>query len=319
MIELQKNIKHLVCGGVALLALTGANPAQAVSFVSTFRPPGNTTEVGTIDPTTGVYSPKGTFELQLTDIAVNQSGQVFGVTYSQLYALPAGLSSNASLQNYIPLAGGLELGVTGMNGLAFDNSNNLYGLAGRSPASGVGDPGFYRINTSTGAATLISNLGTLAPTAFGSVGSIPTGDTSDIVYNPNTGNFLAVSGNTAPTLFSINPTTGAIVGTPVKVTFNNNPLDFISGLTFDGGILRGYTTDKDQITIDPATGFASSFLPVAGITVLPDGSNFLVGGAASTPFSVTAVPEPSFAPGFIVLGACFGARFLVKRKKQPID
>lgn len=311
MIQLQKKLKYLVCGGVTLVALASATPAGAVSFVSTYRPAGNTTEVGIVDPATGIYSPKGTFELQLTDIAVNQSGRLFGVTNSQLYALPTGLASNVSLTSYIPLSGGLELGITGMNGLAFDNNNNLFGLAGRSASSGVGSPGFYSINTSTGIASLISSLPTLAPSAFGN-GTATLGDTSDLVYNPATGKFLAVSGNSNAQLFSIDPTTGA------TTTIGSTGFGFVSGLTLEGGVLRGYTTNKNQIAINIATGVGTFDKSVTGIIPQLDGSNSTIGGAAST-ITATAVPEPSFLPGFVFLGTCLGARFAMKRKQQPID
>jgi hypothetical protein len=319
MIELQKNLKYLVCGGVSILALAGATPVQATSFVSTFRPPGTSTEVGTINPATGVYTTYSTITtspLQLTDIAATSADQVYGTTYDQLYKINAGNNTSTFVGN---------LGVTGMNGLAFDNNNNLFGIAGCNRNAGSaqscpgsdGSPGFYKISTTSGIASLISNLGSLAPTAFGFAGTTSTGDTSDLVFSPTTGKFLAVSGNANPTLFSIDPSTGA-TSTLGSVTSGGNPVGFISGLTFDGGILRGYTTNKQQIVINPTNGIVSSILPISGINTLPDGSNFLVGGAASTA-AATAVPEPSFLPGFVFLGTCLGARFAMKRKKQPID
>ena len=300
-----------MCGGVTLVALAGAAPAQAVSFVSTFRPPGNTTEVGRIDTTTGIYSNYGTYELQLTDIAVNNSGQVFGSTYDQLYTINPGVNPAATVGN---------LGISGLNGLGFDSNNNLYGIAGRNPSgSGSGNPGFYKIdttNTSTfGTATLISNLGGFAPTAFGFAGTNSTGDTSDIAFNPNTNKFFAVSGNNDSLLFSIDPSNGA-TATIGSIKLGGNPVGFVSGLTFDGSALRGYTTSKLQITIDPSTGTVISSAAISGINTLPDGSNFLVGGAAST---ITAVPEPSSAAGFAFLGVCFGARLVMKRKQQQLD
>ncbi|PSB59413.1 hypothetical protein [Chamaesiphon polymorphus] len=322
MIDLQKNIKYLVGGAVTLLAIAEVTPVGAVSFVSTFRPPGNSTDVYQIDPTTGANTFFGSSSLQLTDIAVNNSGQLFGTTYEQLYIINPGTETQSIVGN-LTLGG---RGITGFNGLAFDNNNNLFGLAGApldTDLSGnLAGRGFYKIDTTNGAVTLIgSGLGALTPTTFGFAGGNSTGDTSDLVFNPSTNQFLAVSGNANPTLFTIDPTTGAttIVG---NITASNNPVPFVAGLTFDNGVLRGYTTNKQQITIDSATGNVTAFLPLAGINTNPtDGSNLLIGGAASSPSTVaaTAVPEPSFLPGFVVLGACFGARFVIKRKQQPIE
>ena len=302
MIKIEKQVKYLMCGGLTLFALAGAAPAHAASLVSTFRPSGLSTEVGTIDPATGAYTPFSSSGLQLTDIALDTSNQLYGVTYDQLYKLNPGINTQGIIGN---------LGVTGINGLAFDNNNNLFGLGGRSTATGVGNPGFYSISTSTGTASLISNLGALAPTAFGN-GAATNGDSSDLIFNPSTGRFFAVSGNTNAQLFSI-----GLDGSTTTIGTGTG-FDFISGLTLDGGILRGYTTNKNQITIDPTTGVGAFDRQVSGIVLQLDGSNASIGGAAST-LSVTAVPEPSSAPGFVFLGICFGARLLLKRKQQLHD
>jgi hypothetical protein len=231
MIKLQQTIQQLACGGAAILTLlAGTNAAQAVSFVSTFRLPGTTVDVGTVDAS-GNYNFFSRASLQLTDIAVNNAGQIFGTTYDQLYRINPGTDTQS-------IVGNLTMGgapIVGMNGLAFDNNNNLYGIAGRSTTSGVGDPGFYSINTSTGATTLISNLGSLAPTAFGFSGSVSTGDTSNIAFNSTTNKFFAVSGNNSSLLFTIDPLTAttATIGT---INLSSIPVGFVSGLTFDQGI-----------------------------------------------------------------------------------
>ena len=315
--KVEKQVKYLVSGGLTLFALASAAPAHAVSFVSTYRPPGNITEVGTIDPANGKYTTYNSFGLQLTDIALSSTNQVYGVTYDQLYILPA-----AAPGSIIPGSGQQQivgnLGFTGINGLAFDNKGDLYGLGGRSNnggSQGIGTPGFYKISTSapSGAtlATLVNSLGAFAPTAFGD-GISTNGDSSDLVFNPSTGEFLAVSGNNNAQLFSID-----LNGT-AKAIGNGTGFSFVSGLTLDGGVLRGYTTNKNQITIDIATGVGAFDKQVSGIVVLLDGSNASIGGAAST-ISATAVPEPSAMGGFAFLGVCFGARTLLKRKQRLID
>jgi hypothetical protein len=325
MIKVQKQFKYLVCGGLTLFTLASAAPANAVSFVSTFLPPGLISAVGTIDPTNGQYTNYNSFELQLTDLALSPTNELFGVTYDQLYRLPA-----AAPGQILPGSGQQiivgNLGFTGINGLAFDGKGDLYALGGRNTNGdnsnpnqyNNGNPGFYKISTSAppGAtlATLISNLGALAPTAFGD-GTATNGDTSDLIFDPNRGKFLAVAGNKNAQLFSIDPLTGS-----TDIIGNGTGLDFVSGLTLDGGILRGYTTTKEQYTIDIATGKAdlSSKVNINGIVILPGNPNPLIGGAAST-IATTAVPEPSSAGGFAFLGVCFTARYLLKRKQQLSD
>jgi hypothetical protein len=303
-----------IASAVSAIAIAGAAPAQAISFVSTFRPAGNTTEVGQVTPTTGAYLNYGTYGLQLTDIAINNAGTIYGSTYDQLYILKPG-NDPTNVTNTTIVGNTTTVANFGFNGLAFDSSNNLYGLAGNNPRTtgNLGTPGFYSINTSTGASTLISNLGgtnfgvstptALAPTAFGFAGTISTGDTSDLAYNPTTNSFFAVTGNDNAQLFTINPTNGATnrIGT-------GTGFGFISGLTYEGGVLRGYDVSKRQIVIDTNTGLGTSVLALSGINVLADGSNSLLGGAASTP---TAVPEP-----FTIVGTMIGAASAWKMRKR---
>jgi hypothetical protein len=275
MIRLAKTIKYSICGGVAFIALAGASPAQAVSFLSTFRSDTVTpTQVGTIDATTGAFTVTNTNGLQLTDIALNTSDELFGITFDQLYRIN-GSNPPSSAKN---------LGVTGMNGLGFTNTDALYG---------IGSGGFYSIDTSSGLASLLSN-----PAGFSSAG--------DLLFNPLTGKFLATSntpGNS--TLFTIdlmgNATAIGAIG------FSN-----VFGLTFDGGNLLGYTSDRKQIKINLSTGAGIFDKDLTGTTLV-------IGGAASSLTSLpatTAIPEPSFIPGFVVLGACLGVRSLANRKKS---
>ncbi len=310
-----------MCGSITLLALTEAIPARAVSFISTFRPPGNTTEVRQVDSSTGISTPYSLSSLQLTDIALSTTNDLFGVTYDQLYKLNPGTDTQEIKGN---------LGVTGMTGLGFDNKNNLFGIAGKSRtpnADGkfVGDLGFYSINTLNGIATSIplsgSGVADFNPTAFSffedaNGNKISLGDAGDIVFNPYTNEFLTTSATpndpNNSSLFSISATG--------KVTLLGNiNSGRVSGLTFEGGNLIGYTTNQQQIGINLVT-LATSIQPVTGITMVDVNgvpTLRLVGGAASTP--TTPVPEPSSTSGFIVLGVCLGTRFLMKRKQQQIE
>jgi hypothetical protein len=278
--------------------MAGAMPASAVSFVNTYRPPGNTTDVGTINTTSGNFSSFSTSPLDLNDIAVNSSNVLYGVNDEQLYQLNPGTNTQGII-NFIKLNGNT---ITGMIGLAFDNTDKLYAIAGcnatKGCGSGNGDPGFYSIDTATGAATLISSLGSYTPTAF-STG----GDAGDIVFDPTNNRFLGVSGNANSTLFSL-----ALNGTITSI--GNTGFNNVSGLAVEGGILYGYTTNGKQITIDPLTGQGSNEIGISGTTML-------IGGAASLAtekITFKQVPEPSFAPGLLAVGALLGGRYWLKRK-----
>jgi hypothetical protein len=321
MIDLQKSIKYLVGGAVALFAIADTNPALAVSFVSTFRPPGNITDVYQIDPTTGSTTFLSSSSLQLTDLAVNNSGQLFGTTYEQLYIINPGIETQSVVGN-LTLGGKI---ITGFNGLAFDNKNNLFGLAGapldKDLSGNLPGRGFYKIDTTNGAVTLIAGLGALTPTTFGN--GIPTlADSSDLVFDASTGKFFAVSGNTNAQLFSIDPDSGATTAIGTGTGFN-----LLTGLTIEGGVLRGYAANKDQIAIDTTTGLGtfernySVSIPILIDPVTKTTFNASFGGAASSPsaLAATAVPEPSFVPGLLVVGGCLGARFVMKRKQRPLD
>jgi hypothetical protein len=326
MINLTQKVKFLVCsGGVAMLALT-ATPAQAITFVSTFRPTGIgpvrplTTEVGSVDAA-GNYSTIYTSELQLTDIALSATNELFGINYTELYRLPYGTPA-------APVVGG-QIGVGSfsdgtnsifLNGLGFDNNNNLYAIGGLDangprPSGERNINGFFRLNTTTGRATLISTLDGLTPSAF-TLG----GDASDIVFNPNPvsasnpdgGRFFATTRNNDSVLFSI-----GLDGSPIRV-IGNTGKDKVAGLTFENGNLFGYTADRNRVQLNLLTGATTSVASLQSDVLSPRfGEALNIGGAAST--AATAVPEPSSAAGFVFLGVCFGAHKIMKRKQKLED
>jgi hypothetical protein len=86
---------------------------------------------------------------------------------------------------------------------------------------------------------------------------------------------------------------------------------FISGLTYDGSVLRGYDVTKQQIVINTTTGVGTSPLNLTGISVLGDLSNSRIGGSASTPIPSTAVPEP-----FTIVGTMIGGAAALKMRKR---
>jgi hypothetical protein len=319
MIRVKNQIKYLMYGGLTLFALAGAAPAHAVTFGSTYRSVNgvNFSDVGTIAG--GTFTSFSTSQLRLNDIAVDTAGMLYGVTDEQLYKIDTitGIPSNAL---NLLLAGGQV--VTGMLGLGFDTSNNLYAIAGCNANIGSvcpgpdGSPGFYQINTSTGIATQFTLTGDpFALTAFSG-----GGDAGDIVFDPTNNRFLATAGNTNSSLFSIT-LSGLNAATVTKVGTGTG-FDKVSGLAVEGGNLFGYTTGNQQIKIDPLTGIGSSAISLSGIPFGVRTSR--VRGAASLPtevisISTTQVPEPSFAPGLLAVGAFLGGYQWMKHKKLKVE
>jgi hypothetical protein len=297
-------IKFSICVGATSIALAGAMPARAVSFVNTYsdlQPSSN--NVGPINTTNGSFTPANTYSLDLNDIAVSSTNTLYGITDDQLYTLNPGNTQTIKGNIVLDALNGPIL--TGMIGLAFDNTDKLYAIAGCNAtkgcsdvAGGKGNPGFYSINTSNGVATLINSLGSYTPTAF-SLG----GDAGDIVFDPSNNKFLGVSGNANSTLFSLD-LNGNIT------SIGNTGFANISGLAVESGILYGYTTTGQQIVINPLTGQGSNAIGLSG-------TKMLIGGAASLAtekITTKQVPEPSFGPGLLAVGAFLGGRYWLKRK-----
>lgn len=209
-------LPKLTITGLIATSMTGVGvvssftPAQAMSLLHT-----STGQVGTIDTSTGVFTSLANGPT-LTDIALTENNELFGISFGQLYKVDTNTNSFSLIGN---------LGAS-LNGLGFDNNDNLYGTGGNR---------FYQIDTSTGNANLVSNL-----SGFSSAG--------DIVFNPDTNQFLGTSTSpTNSTLFSI-----ALDGTNVEIGsigFGN-----VYGLFFENGNLFGYTANRRQIIMDLATG-----------------------------------------------------------------
>jgi hypothetical protein len=243
MVKLSKTLSHLIWGGVTIVTLTQATPARAISLLHTFSNPG---QVGEINTSTGVFTPLITNAPQLTDIALSENRELFGITFDGLYKLD-------TTKKTVSLIG--NLGLSGLNGLGFDKNNNLYG---------TGRDGFYKIDTSTGAATLVNRLSN-----FASAG--------DIVFNPDTNSFLGTSRTpNNSTLFSISLDGRATeIG---NIGFNN-----VYGIFFEEGKLFGYTADRKQIDIDIATGLGTFNRNISGTTLDIGGAASLPSTGPTTP------------------------------------
>jgi hypothetical protein len=253
--ELIVKIKSLALTiGIATIAVPigGAfTPARSVSFLNTFSSPGT---VGSIDSNTGIFTPVVTNgPSSLADIALDGSGQLYGNTLSELYRLNP-------VTNTSTLVGSMGAAI---NGLGFATNGNLYGTGGNN---------FYQVSTTTGATTQIGS----SITNFNSAG--------DIVFNPDTNQFLATSLNPSnSTLFSIG-LDGSASSIGSGIGFGN-----VYGIFFEGGQLFGYTDDRRQIKIDLATGTGTFDRNITG-------TSLTIGGAASLPSTGSTVPPVSIPP-----------------------
>jgi Bacterial pre-peptidase C-terminal domain len=205
----------------------GASPvfsAFASRLLSTTAP-----EIGSVDPTTGAFLPLANTSTAYTDIASSQNGDLFGVSSNSLYQVDPSTGNSS-------LVGGLGTSVS-MNALAFTPANQLFAAGGS---------GLYAINLSTGKASLVANI-----PGFSSSG--------DLLYDNATGRFFATSdnGSAKDSLYSIGLNgDGRLIG---DIGFYN-----VWGLALNEGVLYGYTSNRLQITIDPATGVGTFDKAITG-------------------------------------------------------
>ncbi|HBY79626.1 MAG TPA: hypothetical protein DEG47_22095, partial [Cyanobacteria bacterium UBA11148] len=244
-----KKLSLTVVGSV-LIALGTSGAAQGMSLLGSSKG-----QIGTIDTITGNFTRIATSRA-FTDIALSDDNQLFGITFNQLFKVDTTTGLTTLIGN---------LGVSNMNALGFSTANVLYGTGG---------VGFYSINTSTGAASLVSEI-----SGFTSSG--------DIVFDPVGNRFLATSNSSlSDDLFSI-----ALDGTAQaigSIGFKN-----VYGLFFENGTLFGYTIDRKQIVIDMTTGKGTFNKMVAGTLDQIWGSASLPStGPLSAPSSEPS-PEPS--------------------------
>ena len=189
-------------------------------------------EIGSIDPTTGIFSPLANASTSYNDIASAPNGDLFGVSFNSLYKVDPTTGNSSRIGS---------LGIsTKVESLAFTSSGNLYA---------AGNSEFYSINTATGAASLVSNI-----PGFKSSG--------DLLYDDASGRFLATSDAPYPikdSLYSIGLSGDATV-------IGNVGFDSVWGLAIANGTLYGYTSNRLQIIINPTTGVGKLDRAVTGTT-----------------------------------------------------
>jgi hypothetical protein len=273
-----KKLSISLIGGV-MVALGTSTAAQAATFVST-----NDGKIGKIDPTTGAFTQVASGNVAFTDIAISDSGKLYGINFSELFEVDL----NTGTYSSIGFFGGAIDG--DMNALTFGANNTLYGAKGDR---------IYSFNLQTGAATPM-----LPTPGFSSSG--------DLVFDAANNRLLATSKggmNGSDRLYSIDLTNSTYL------VLGDLGFKDVFGLTFENGNLMGYTSDRQQISIDSTTGKGTLLRDVTG-------TNSEIWGATYQPSSNNGgndpgkkVPEPSTILGLLAVAAIR----VISRLKQTQD
>ncbi|ELR99160.1 PEP-CTERM sorting domain-containing protein [Gloeocapsa sp. PCC 73106] len=242
-----KNISTVL--SLTLVTLATVDVANATSYLAT-----NDGIIGTIDTSTGVFTPVFTNGVEFGDIAFSNGNGLFANSLSANGEGDRLFRVNLNA-NTLTLVGSED--VSNLAALEFNrNTNVLFG--------GSFSGGLYTVNTSNGDATLVSNI-----PDYQAAG--------DLAFDPSTDSFFATSSTPDDsTLFSITPD-----GTASQI---GNGIGFanVFGIILEGNTLYGFTDIGQQIIIDPTTGVGTFDRDVTGTLDI-------IVGASQT----EAIPEPS--------------------------
>lgn len=210
--------------------------------------------LGTYDIATDTVTVIGNMGAVMTDIAFDPSGNLFGITFTNVYSIDPTNANSTFIGNH---------GISGGNALVFGSDGTLYG-AGNTTTN------LFSINSNTGTGIILGNMG------FYSAG--------DLAFN--SGNFfLAADTSSNDTLVNINQTTyaGSVVG--------NIGYDYVFGLaTGDDGLLYGIS-GSNVLDINIATGAGTFINSYSGAGLGNSyGSSFITEAA---PVEDVPVPEPA--------------------------
>lgn len=185
----------------------------------------STGQIGTIDPSTGIFTPLINSP-SFSDIALSNEGKLFGVEPSRGDFYEIDIKTGVSLR-----IGNSKY----MGGLGFSDHNVLYGVGN----------GLYTIDPLNGDFSLISKI----PYSIGD---------GDIVFDSDNNRFLATPSVSPNKLFSLDLNGNfAEIG---DIGFGS-----VWGLFFQDGTLFGYTGDRKQIIINPKTGAGTFDKNVIGV------------------------------------------------------
>lgn len=208
------NKKLMAFRGAALAIAMGLGTyASAAPILWVGDSSGN---LGTVDVATGTANVIGNMGTQMTDIAFDPSGNLYGITFNQLYSINKTTAASTLIGNLTTVANSLVFGssgtlytansalytvnvltgaatLVGNGGASYNSSGDLAFIGGELFLSSSPGDNLVKLDMSTGAGTLIGGIG------FGSVFGLAT---------DNNINLYGLSGTS---VLSINSTTG--VGT----------------------------------------------------------------------------------------------------------
>jgi len=224
-IKINNNIPKKLASYVVTISIVvtlGASVANAGPIMHVHDSEGN---LGTVDAATGNVTIIGNMGVQMTDIAFDSSGNLFGLTFDGFYSINTTTATSTFIGNH---------SIKGGNAFVFGSDGTLY-AAGNSTTS------LFTINTLTGASINIGNMG------FSSGG--------DLAFN--NGNFyLASSDNELIKIDLNNIANSSSVG--------NFGVNGVFGLaTGDDGSLYA-VANTDIYTVDITTGLVTNSVSFAG-------------------------------------------------------
>ena len=131
------SLKNLVLLSSLSLSLISGSASATLLWVGDSN--GN---LGTVDTVSGNVNVIGNMGVTMTDIAFDSSGNLFGISFTDLYSIDASTATTS-------LIGSHSLSSTAKNSLVFGADGTLY----------AANDSLFSLNTSTGASTLIGNGG----------------------------------------------------------------------------------------------------------------------------------------------------------------
>jgi len=234
--------------------------------------------LGTIDVESGAVNVIGNTGQTLTDIAFDKSGNLFGISFSQLFSIDKTTAAAT-------LIGSFGNGII-LNSLVFGADNTLY----------AANTGLYRLNTANGFASPITN---------GSVNTVPYNSSGDLAFVA--GNLFLSSSVGNDSLVKVDTASG--VGSAVgSIGYAN-----VFGLTSNDNINLFGTAGTEIIKISTSTGLGTAVLNYAGKGLsAANGSAFFAEAGARPP--VTEIAEPTSIALFgMGLLACIATRRKFKK------
>lgn len=201
--------------------------------------------LGTVDVADGTYTNIGNMGTAMTDIAFDNSGNLYGISFDKLFSI----DSNSAVVTEI---GSHNMGSGAKNSLVFDSAGNLF----------AANSSLFTLDLVTGASTLIGN---------GGDNYVSSGDLAFIE-----GELYLSSSIGDDSLVNLDTSTGA--GTSI----GNIGYGDVYGLASDNNIDLYGLSGSDILSIDVNTGVGTFLSSYSGLSEAW-GSAFYSESGASTP------------------------------------